>query len=336
MKTEDRGGGLAVEDRSAAAGPTIEARVIDALRDVRKGETRALSTSSAAAIAPPELSTFLFDKLRAASVALASGVRVIATDRESIQFPQLTSDVSPAFYAELDTIAAADPGFATLTATPKKIAHRVELSNEVIDDSEPSVVETINAHLMTMLGLKLDAGIFEGSGAASPPTIRGLQGVAGIQSVVMGTNGAAFTSLDPIIDAIGLLEAANVPPPYAIVFHPRTWTALRKLKETGTSVQPVLAPDPPAEMVKATLFGVPVLTTSQLSTAETQGTATNASSAYVYAPNEVVLVRRQDAEIELDRSRLFDRDGSEMRGKLRADLLVPNPAAVVRVRGIVP
>jgi hypothetical protein len=31
---------------------------------------------------------------------------------------------------------------------------------------------------------------------------------------------------------------------------------------------------------------------------------------------------------------LFDRDMSEMRGKLRADLIVPNPAAVVRVIGV--
>ncbi len=50
-----------------------------------------------------------------------------------------------------------------------------------------------------------------------------------------------------------------------------------------------------------------------------------------YAPGEVVLVRRIGATVEADRSRLFDRDMSEVRGKLRCDLLAPYPEAVVSV-----
>jgi len=92
----------------------------------------------------------------------------------------------------------------------------------------------------------------------------------------------------------------------------------------------------PAVDAPRTLFGVPVYVSAQLATNESQGTAADASSIYVYAAGEVVLVRRADAEIELDRSRLFDRDMSEMRGKLRADVIVPNPSAVVRIAGVTP
>ena len=56
----------------------------------------------------------------------------------------------------------------------------------------------------------------------------------------------------------------------------------------------------------------------------------------MFAPGQLVLVRRLDASIELDRSRLFNIDASELRGKLRADLLVPNPSAVVRIEGVTP
>ena len=42
------------------------------------------------------------------------------------------------------------------------------------------------------------------------------------------------------------------------------------------------------------------------------------------------------AEVELDRSRLFNIDASELRGKLRADLIVPNPTAVVPIIGVRP
>jgi len=326
LVSRQRNGGLAVEDRAAADEPTVESRITDAIRSVRKGESRSLTTTNAEPIAPPELSTFLWDRLRPASIALASGVRVIPTDRESIVWPRLTSDVDPTWVAETEVIPAGDPGFGELTATPKKLAHRVELSNEVIDDSEPSVIEVLNGHLTTMLGLKLDRGVFEGNPAADADSIRGLKYVAGIQTVDMGTNGAVLGDYDPFIEAVAKLRAANVPPPYVVAANPSVVRDLELLKEEPTSNLQLGRPE-----------GLPPFyTSSQLSTNEAKGTATDTSSAYVYSPAEIVLVRRKDAEVELDRSRLFDRDMSEVRAKLRADLLVPNGSAVCRIVGIVP
>ena len=116
-KTADRGsGGLAVEDRAASDRPNIEQRLGDALREVRKGESRALTTS--ATISPGELSTVLLDKLRAASVGLASGITVVSTDKDSVVYPTLTADVNPSWYAEAAPITPGDPTFSTLTATP--------------------------------------------------------------------------------------------------------------------------------------------------------------------------------------------------------------------------
>lgn len=325
MQTTDResGPGLAVEDRTAEP-QQIETRIVDAIRSVRKGESRSLTTTNAEPIAPVEVATFLWDRLRPASIALASGVRVIPTDRQSITWPRLTADVDPTWVPETVQIPAGDPAFGTLTASPKKLAHRVELSNEVVDDSEPSIVDVLNNHLATMLALKLDRGIFEGNPAADTESIRGLKYVAGTQVIDMGANGGTLTDYDPLLEAIGLLQASNVPGPYAVAMNPRTATALALLRTaTGSNEQLPRPTDLPA-----------LFTSSQLSIAEAKGTATTTSSAYVYAPAEVVLVRRQDAEVELDRSRLFDRDMSEMRAKLRADLIVPNPSAVVRVQGI--
>ena len=85
-------------------------------------------------------------------------------------------------------ITAGDPSFTTVTATRRKLAHQVKFSNEAIDDSTPDVLDTVNGHLVTMLGLKFDAAIYEGSGSA--PMIRGLKNVSGTQTVSMGTDGA--------------------------------------------------------------------------------------------------------------------------------------------------
>lgn len=326
-------GGLTVEDRAAQPveeTPAIETRVLDAIRAVSRGESRSLATTTAAAIAPDDIGTFLFDRLRPQSVLLRSGVRVIATDRDAVQLPRLVADVAPGWVNELQAITPSDPTFASLVATPRKLAALVQMSNEIVDDSEPSIVDLLNGHIAQILALRLDLAAFEGTGTA--PEIRGLRNVAGIQTVSMGANGAALTSLDPIADAIGLLEAANAQAG-AIVMPARTWSQVRKLKEGGTG-QYLLSSAGPAGAPALSLFGVPVYVSGQLSTTEMQGVATTASSVYVYDPSQVVLVRRQDASIELDRSRLFNQDASEMRGTLRADLLAPNPTAIVRITGV--
>ncbi len=315
-------GGVVVEDR-AADDQNVETRVLEALRGVRKGESRALTT--AVSVAPAEVGTYLFDRMRASSVGLSSGLTVLSTERDSVVYPALTADVAPAWYAEASPITPGDPTFASITATPRKLAHLVQCSNEVLDDSDPSILDILNGHLLRVLALKLDIGLFEGSGTA--PEIRGLANVPGIQTVDAGTNGAQ-PSLDQIADAVALLEAANTTAT-AIVMSPRTFGKLRKAKDVDGNylLGPAVAGQTPRS-----LFGVPVYVSGQLSTTEAAGTAGNVgSSIYVYNAAEVVYVRRQEIELELDRSRLYNSDQSELRAKLRGDLLVPNPSAVVRI-----
>ena len=87
--------------------------------------------------------------------------------------------------------------------------------------------------------------------------------------------------------------------------------------------------------ISRSIYGLPVLLSSQISVTETAGTSTSvASSAYVYEASQVVAVLRQDARVEVDSSRLFNSDQSEVRAILRADLIVPNPKAVVRITGL--
>jgi hypothetical protein len=67
---------------------------------------------------------------------------------------------------------------------------------------------------------------------------------------------------------------------------------------------------------------------------ETAGTSTDTSSVYVYEADQVFAVFRQDTRVEVDSSRLFNSDKSELRAIMRATLAVPNPASVVRILGI--
>jgi HK97 family phage major capsid protein len=109
-----------------------------------------------------------------------------------------------------------------------------------------------------------------------------------------------------------------------------------KLKETGSSNKPLVQDEAIADAPRRSIYGVPVYLSSQLAVTETQGTATNASSAYVYQADQVVAVMRQDVRVERDSSRLFNSDSSELRAIMRADVVVPNPKAVVRILGVIP
>jgi HK97 family phage major capsid protein len=115
-------GRLRIEDRSAAPPPRpVEARIIESMRRVREGENRSLTDPTLGLVAPPELSTYFWDLLRPQSVVLESGIRVVVTDRQSVQFPRQTADPTATLYNELDPITESDPTYDQLTVTPKAI-----------------------------------------------------------------------------------------------------------------------------------------------------------------------------------------------------------------------
>jgi HK97 family phage major capsid protein len=325
---EDRDApGLMVEDRTASDGVSIEQRIEDALHTVRKGESRALTT--AISISPGELSTTLFDRLRAASVVLGTGIRTLTTDKDSVTYPSLTADVVADAFAEAAPITATDPTLGTVIATPRKLAALVQTSNEALDDSDPSLATVLNDHLLQVLALKLDQQLLEGTG--TPPQVRGIKNISGITTTVLATNGIQPT-LDHIADAIAVLEANNVPlARMRLVVAPRNLATFRKLKaSTGGTY---LWDADPASASPASIFGVPVVASAQLTLTETTGTSSLTNSMYLYDTESLVYVQRSPIEIELDRSRLFNSDQSEFRAKSRGDLISPTPTGIVRMQG---
>jgi HK97 family phage major capsid protein len=289
--------------------------------------------STAISIAPTAVGTTLFDRLRAMAVVLRSGIRVIdMPDNDSVTYPTITGDVAPSWTSEGSAITPGDPTFSTVTATPRKLAHLVQLNNEVIDDSDPDALEVLNQHLLRVLAVKLDAGLLEGSGSA--PEVRGLKNVAGIQTLAAATNGQQPT-FDNFSDAIALLEGINIDPEtIRVVMHTRNVSTLRKIKASTAGTY--LWGDPSQASARP-VWGKNWLATTQLSTNEVQGTSGSVcNSAYIFSAPEVIFVRRQDPQLVVDRSRLFNSDQSEVRVTQRLDLIVPNPTAIVRLTGLLP
>jgi len=308
------GGGLTVESRSQNPDDSIETRVLDAIRSVPRGETRALTNTTAAEISPLDIQTFLWDLLRDNSVVLQSGVRVVTTQRQSIKWPQLTQDMEADFYSELDEIVSTDLEFEDWELTPVKIAALARASSEVVEDSDPDVQTVITSNLSTILALKFDRECLVG-----PSSGKGFDGL----SVLAGQSldaGGTLTNYDPFIRAFGLLAEAHIGPPYVIVTHPRVVTALNLIKEF-TTAQSNTGVAPPPNFP-------PMYVTSQV------GVEDDVTTALVYAPRLVTVVRRVDTQIEVDRSREFELDSVLFRGRVRATIGTAYPAAIVRVENI--
>lgn len=293
-------------------------------------EIRALTTGAPASFSPSEYASFFIDKLSAQSVALRAGIRVIRTTRDSLVIPRWTDDTPAGWTAEGDAIVSVDAGADSITATVRKLAALQAVSNEAISDSNPSLLDAVSAGLVRSVGLTFDLGFFEGSGVA--PQIRGLKNVVGITlDSTLGADGSVPANLDTIAGAIGTLLSANAGDP-VVVMHPRTWGTLLKVKEAAGSTKHLLS-DATAAAPRQ-ILGRPVYLTSQISITETKGANADCSSIYVFDPASVVAVIREDVRVEIDRSRLFNTDQSELRAIMRADVVAAHAAGIVRIQGV--
>jgi HK97 family phage major capsid protein len=217
--------------------------------------------------------------------------------------------------AEAGTITASDPTFAAGTAIPHKVAVRVEYSNEVADDSSPELEGVLRQVLAGRAAVTVDVAAYEGSGVGATPLGMGNQvGVGNVNA------SAAATSITWGASAISTLEAANAPRPYSYAGAANLPKHLRGVRvDSGGTVGPYLFPVGDEEL--PVLWGARGYVNSALAS----------GTAYVYSPSSCFVVNRVNQfDIEVDRSRLFHIDSSEMRLKARLDFFFPYPTAIVR------
>jgi HK97 family phage major capsid protein/HK97 family phage prohead protease len=314
IREERRDGGLRAEDRTADA-PTVEHRVLEAMRATPRGESRSLTHATTDAVQPDDQGQFLIDLLREPTVLIRSGVTVIPTARRKVVLPVLTADTTADFFNELEEITPSDPTLAEFEVEPKAIKALVRGSTEAFEDSQPDLLGIVNANLAQVLAAKLDREGLVGNAAKG---FLGLTNIAGTQTLSVA---GALTSYDPILKAVGMLAEAQVPGPYAVLAHPRVVTSLGLLKTATDSNESLPAP----------AGAPPIFSTGRMGV--TTGT-TPTTTVVVFAPRQVYLAMRRDATIEVDRSQEFSADTILVRGTMRAAVGIPHPEAVVKLTGV--
>lgn len=330
---DQRGNPVRVLDRDERMADHSEAKigVGDVVRAMLTGarndeEKRALSegTDSAGGFTvPTPLARQFIDRMRARSVAIRAGAMTVPMESETLAIARLVSDPTVAWRAENAAIAEGDPTFDRVTFTAKSLAGGIRISRELAEDSINVGTMIENAFTQAMAE-KLDYAAIYGDGLSSAPT--GVVNTSGINTVSMGTNGAALADYDKLIDAVYELQLDNAEDPTAMIMHPRTGAALAKLKDANDN--PLTVP----EMIAR----IPRLSTTSAPIDETEGTAENASSIVFGDYRQLMIGMRHQLEI-----RVFDQPYAStgqlyVMAWMRADIQLAQPKSFCALTGIIP
>lgn len=266
----------------------------------------------------------LVEPLLAESVVLAAGPRIFTTSGGApIKIPKIdvynlgtgTGASATYWHGENQLITEADPTYAEVTLLPStlksvKVIHR--FSNELARLAVVDIANALKAALVRRVALAVDRAFLIGEGTNNTP--KGLTNMAGIQTLAYGT-----LEVDDIIDAVGLAMGANASP--SVWFcHPTAFTTLSKQRETATSGQYLLQPDP-TEAGVMRLRGLPVRVTTQIP----------AGTLLLVDMAQVAVGRDLDASVTLLSERYADFDQLALRVVARFDIAALNPQGIVRL-----
>lgn len=313
---ESRAGGMSFGDhvRALAIGPRNDA------------ERRALAEgtgSEGGYTVPTPLAAEFIDRLRAKSVAIRAGARTVPMTSSSLAIARLDTDPAVTWRLENSLIDDSDPAFSRVLLEAKGVAGIVKVSRELLSDSV-NVSEMVTNAFAQAMALELDRVAIWGDGLDDGPV--GITGTTGINEVEMAANGAALASYDKLIDAVYQMQLDNSEDPTAMVLHPRTAAELAKLKDGMEN--PLVAP----EMIAR----IPRLTSTAASIAETQGTATNASSIVFGDFRNLFIGVRDEMNITVLRERYADYGQVAFLCWMRADVQLAHKASFCRLKGIIP
>lgn len=238
----------------------------------------------------------IYEIILAKSTAIQLCEQITMTS-DTLFFPKVTAATTAYFVDEAATITAAQPTFGQLTIHPKKVAALTVLSTEVMEDSNPSIMDTVIRRLAEDIALKVDYEIYNGT-----TNVGGFNGWrdttadTAIHTVAVGGE----LSTDDISDAIEKLQSSNIEPTDLII-HPKLLNKLRKLKTTTNGNEPLLnmitfGAAPLANGVVGKIWGINVILTTQLPADLTGGTCTTAT--------EAILVSRGKCGIYANRRQL--------------------------------
>lgn len=153
------------------------------------------------------MASSFIEVLRNNALVMNLGPTVMTGLVGNVAIPRQTSQTSTYWVAEGDDVTESEATFDQVTLSPKQIGARSQYSRLALQQTTPDIEAVVRNDLARVMALGIDLAAIAGTGASGQPT--GILNTAGIGSVAMGTNGAALSSLDPLVNLEKLVDVAN-------------------------------------------------------------------------------------------------------------------------------
>lgn len=266
------------------------------------------------AFLPDDVGSLVVQPVAAKSVAMGVST-VVDTDASTFRVPIVTADPSAAWTAEGAEITPSDATLAETTTTPSKLAGLTIISAELADDSSPAAAQVVGDGLARDIARQVDAAFFGTSDDDTAPA-----GLATLTDVTTVDAGAEWTDVDPFIAATygAELEGATIG---AWVTNPDDGALLGQIKEEADSNRPLLQPDP-TQPTRRTIGGIPLHTSPSVTPGVVWG----------IPRDRVLIVRRTNPTLDVDRSAYFSSHRVAVRATLRIGFSFPHARAVQKVQ----
>lgn len=271
----------------------------------------------------PEHSTQIIELLRSDSVVLPLCRHQPMASNE-LEVPSLTGGATVRWGAENAQIQSDDGSTGQKLLVAKKMTVMLKVSNELIEDSDPSIDAILREDIARAAAAETDRVILRGTGQASEP-----QGMLYSNATATALNAAlTYATLNAATYRV-MVENVAQTPPLQWVLHPRELTNLRELEDTAGNLIWVAggAPGTIANANPGTLLGYPVNWTTQINIDTTDN---NETTAYYGQWNDVLVGMRKTLEIMASQEAgdAFEYDQTWIRAVARMDVVLRHDESI--------
>ncbi len=303
-------------------------------------ETKAMSEGTGSAggfLVPNNLSGMFIDLARAQARVLEAGAMTLPIYNGNLSVAKLLGDPVAGWKAENADIADTAGTIGRIEMVARTLAATIPISIELLEDA-PNAASVIQNALVQRMALQVDKAALYGDGTQAAP--RGLKNriddaTDPVNSILMGTNGNVPTSYSQFSQALSVIAGYNADvSSAAMILSPRTAGTLDRL------VDSLGQPMRPAPSVQRVIDGGRSLTTNQISDANTVGSGTDCSDAFIGDFRQLIWGVNTQLTVEVTRDgassgyNAFKQLGVIIRAYLRCDFHVAQGRHFAVLQGI--
>lgn len=182
------------------------------------------------------MSAQIIPLLQAAVVAFEAGtVRMAGLSGSPVQIPKITGATTAYWLGEVEAVTSGDMSFGQIDLYPHDVFALCTLSNRLIELGAPGAEQLVRTQLARDIGLKIDAAVFNGTGAAGQPI--GIYNTSGVNSYTWSTSTSVSAST-AYGHLLGMekelyLDNAQTVGEFVWAVHPTLFNSLRNMVDPG-------------------------------------------------------------------------------------------------------